>query len=288
MLIRREKNRAGAGKKSGGFTLIELLIVITVMILLTTVGVPAFSRMLRTSRVQQAAQAVLTALWHARSEAMRYRQVVAVFYGDKQENIPAACWASPLTDVLPPPGQINVWTVKQAADDTMGLSLTGQIAVKPYMSEAALVADGKTHAWYPFRFGERLLNTQPFTFPEGVRIVSGIYGGSKDLYFRDYKKDPVGEIKRHNSVYTRRGGAVHNNNFQDGAIYACNYVIVADETTGSHRIIQTGAWNSGTRPRLLPETDCVTTVGYHLWFADMRELPGKIKAAPQDVTPNGL
>jgi prepilin-type N-terminal cleavage/methylation domain-containing protein len=284
MMIRSKGKCPDFGKKPRGFTLIELLIVILVMILLTTVGVPAFSRMLRTSRVQQAAQTVLTALWHARSEAMRYRQVVAVFYGDKKENIPAACWASPLTDVLPLPGQINVWTVKQAADDTMGLSLTGIQEVKPHMSEVGL-DDGNAHPWYPFRFRERLLNTQPFTFPEGVRVISCVCKQNA-FYQRDNKQDAIGEIKRHNSVYTRRGGAVHNNN-AGGATYAYNYALVLDEATGEHAVIQTGAWNSGTRPRLLPfSTYWVARVNATA-LTDLRQLPAALKNYPQDLT-NGL
>ena len=92
---------------AGAFTIIELLLVLFVITLMMLVAVPNFSKFVKTSKVQQAAMIVDTALFQARSQAQNNRIAVSVFFG--ADVSPLGLQMSPT--VMPPPGSIEIWGV---------------------------------------------------------------------------------------------------------------------------------------------------------------------------------
>lgn len=67
--------RAG---EPAGFTIIEVLIVVTILGILASIAVPAFTDMVRNSRRSQTVEALTSSLMLARSEAMKRGQPVVV------------------------------------------------------------------------------------------------------------------------------------------------------------------------------------------------------------------
>lgn len=63
-------------KRASGFTLIELLVTIAVAMILATVAIPDFQRMMAASRVSSEYNEVLFGLNYARSEAIKRREDV--------------------------------------------------------------------------------------------------------------------------------------------------------------------------------------------------------------------
>jgi prepilin-type N-terminal cleavage/methylation domain-containing protein len=266
-------------KRHSAFTLIELLIVMAIITILSVMAVPLMSKFMHTTRVQQAAQAVFTALYRARAEAQRYRQPVAVFYGDDRSHY-QGIWVPPLSDVLPKPGTIEIWTVKAnqgtgTLDDDDGMTMIGA-SMRPDMP---YVANNTYRDWYPYHVRQRLLSATPITFPEGVRIVTGYFNQYREWYNKDYRRSAVGELKRHNTVFSRQGGTISWNNF-DSQACAYNFVLIFDEVTGDHVVIQAGTWKSTTRPRLLPYT--ILNVTYGNAVTDYRLLGKLIDTYPQN------
>lgn len=76
----------GAGH---GFTLIELLIATSVLALLTTLAVPPLRRQISQHRVRLAAAEVASALWTARSSAVRHGVSVAVRFETDDSHVDA-------------------------------------------------------------------------------------------------------------------------------------------------------------------------------------------------------
>ncbi|MFC1748853.1 GspH/FimT family pseudopilin [Pseudomonadota bacterium] len=69
--------REGHGN-SGGFTLIELMVTLAVSVILLTVAVPAYSDLLKNSRLSTQANDFVTSLQLARSEAIKRNNYVTV------------------------------------------------------------------------------------------------------------------------------------------------------------------------------------------------------------------
>jgi prepilin-type N-terminal cleavage/methylation domain-containing protein len=242
--------------KFAGFTMMELLIVLLIIALLTVVITPNFSKMMKGSRVQQAAQSVVSSLYRARALAQKYRSTVGVFYGDDPSAHPAARWVPPLSTTLPKYGQIEIWSVRTAeswnwvyTDRGYGWSEDGVTATlaTPYDPVANT---GNGADWFPYYARDQLLTPQPISFPDGVRIMAGRIdtGGQTklDFVFWSYLNDPVGEIKRHNSVYTKNGSCPTYDQ------YHCYLtLLIWDVTTGEHVIVEVGEHKSSSRPRIL-------------------------------------
>lgn len=239
MAIRRSSARDVYAR---GFSLIELLVVLFIMSLMTAVAVPLFSKFTETSRVQQAAVAVDSALFQARSQAQNLRTHVAVFYGDDLN----AMGITPTTpNPLPTRGNVEVWGVL----GTSGQTFAGYNQTSPWN------LPGGPSDWFPFLYQTKLLLRSPITVPLNIRVISGYFqryaiGGGKyacDFSFPTYRRDGQGEIKRHQTVYSQIGGTVRNDNR-----YAYNYVLIFDEGSGDHVVMEVGRSQTATRPRLLP------------------------------------
>jgi prepilin-type N-terminal cleavage/methylation domain-containing protein len=221
------------------FTLVELLLVMFIIALLATTGAPLFSKLVQGSRVQQGVAAVESALFHARSEAQNLRLQVAVYYGDNLNGLVTT------PNPVPPPGSIEVWSVRGSSGYG---SFGGYGATLPFDPSNA------NPAWYPFRFTVKLINKQPITLPSSVRVIAGrfrrVWNGSGYncvFDFPSYRKDSVGEIKRHHTVFSQRGGLVRND-----CAYAYNHLLVFDETSGEHAVMEAGRCQTATRPRRMP------------------------------------
>lgn len=70
------QNHAGNVMRKNGFTLIELLVTIAVAVILATVAVPGFQRMMAVNRVAADYNEILSGLNYARSEAVKKRSDV--------------------------------------------------------------------------------------------------------------------------------------------------------------------------------------------------------------------
>ncbi|MCW8131914.1 MAG: prepilin-type N-terminal cleavage/methylation domain-containing protein [Planctomycetota bacterium] len=250
-----------------GFTLVELIVVLFIILLLIGVATPAFSQMLKTSRVQQAAQVASAALFQARAEAQRYRQMVTVNFGDDQAKLPV----KPPAGVLPPKGQIELWATLVGDSDQVG-------AGSPPLLNGS--------DWYPYGATlaekDRLINPQPITFADGVRILSGNFqkswSGSKydhTFSFGSFHTTaPEGEVKRHNVAYSRNGGMP---GWYDG-LNSYFTILVFDENTGEHLIIWCGEWRASSKPRILPYslTQIAGRSGAWVTLKSFKDIPANI------------
>ena len=236
---RTERTALIEPRRLKGFSLIELLVVLFVMSLLTTVSVPLFAKFTQTSKVQQAAEAVDSAMFQARSQAQNLRTHTAVFYGDDLKSLGLQKTPNP----VPPPGTIEVWGV-----------LGGSTGFAGYNATLPWSNPGGSDGWYPFIFTTKMLLKSPITVAPGVRVISGYFqryasGASFNCVFSfpNYRRDQTGEIKRHQTVYAQTGGIARNDNN-----YSYNFVLIFDQATGEHMVVEVGRAQSATRPRILP------------------------------------
>ena len=224
--------------KFGAFTMIELILAITIMALLTMMAVPVLAQFSRTTKVQQAVQAINTALFHARNEAQRQRKIVCCYIGDDLAQLNP----QPTPGILPPKGRIEIWTVLTAGGDYCG---------------ASEVPLGNLGGWYPYKDKDRDLTPGTITLPDGVRVCAGAFqrvwnGGTgtwdNEFYFGGtYLKSSLGELKRHYITYARNGGMPSydtSNSYYNLLVY--------DQATGEHAVIWCGEWHAAARPRVLP------------------------------------
>ena len=226
-----------------GFTFVELLLVTVIVTMLATMATPAFSAFQKSTRVSQTAKTVLSALNQARTEAQRYRTIVAAYFGDDTSGLSV----KPRPGILPPYGQIEVASVNEAYNDGVGW-----LSFRPFSPEYGY---WYTPNWYPCISKKKTLSAEFATFPSGVRVIACDFkrvNGMNILAFPKYKKtgswEPAaGEIKRHCCAYDKRGAAA-------GETSQCNYqyLLVYDVTNGEHVIIQIGVFQSNSRPRILP------------------------------------
>ena len=252
-----------------GFSLIELVLVMFVMALLSIMAVPVFAKLVKTSRVQQASQQVLTLLWQARSEAERYREPVVVFFGDD----PALLPVQPVPGVLPPRGLMEIWSVKRGVNAAEDDRLWDE--VPPYWVENPTQ---QCPDWYPHR--AKIANLTPVSgaLPDHVRVLcgnmyTGNYGGiNMDHEFRTdyYRQDAVGEIHRHQVAYGRSGVL---------AMSSYNFIVVYDETDGDYQVILVSTGGMATRPKLIP--DRIKTIQLKP-LTNQMNLPKMLKAITPD------
>jgi type IV fimbrial biogenesis protein FimT len=89
--------------REGGFSLIELMVVITVLAVLTVLGIPSFMEMIQNTQVRTAAESILDGLQTARSEAVRRNAYTQFILG------PGTGWA--VNEINPPTAGLACATV---------------------------------------------------------------------------------------------------------------------------------------------------------------------------------
>lgn len=225
-------------RRPRAFTLVELIVVVFIMMILVAVATPMLSKFAKQSKVQQATQVIMTALYHARSEAQRYRRHTAVYYGDDVSQ----CAVKPKPGVLPAKNHIEIWTVKTQWEDGIG------------SGGAPLNCQGD---WYTYMDPDRNLTPGTLTIPDGVRVLAGgfsrYWGTSSyehDFSFWSYNPTPEGELIRHTTVYDKNGRMP---GWYDG-MNAYFTILVFDEATGEHALIWCGDNKSAPRPHVMPYT----------------------------------
>jgi prepilin-type N-terminal cleavage/methylation domain-containing protein len=251
------------GSARRGFTLIELLLVLLIISLLVAVGVPVLSRLVKTSKVQQAIAAVKTALWQARTGAQAHQTVAAVFYGDDTSGLRT----QPLDGVLPEKGKMEVWTV-----------FTANVHVSEPRN---VIGAGTAPSWYPYHLKDKCLTPQAISLPEGVRVLSGWYNsavaGEREFNFNWTRTNPVikntgvhaaiGEIKRHCTPFWRSGNGVWQ--------FEAPYLLIFEESTGEHVIVlasdQYGSMKT-SRPRIVTRHLTHFCGARLATFADLKKL----------------
>ncbi|MCW8129144.1 MAG: prepilin-type N-terminal cleavage/methylation domain-containing protein [Planctomycetota bacterium] len=233
-------NRASSRTSARAFTLVEMLVVLTIILLLAGVAAPVFSAFAKSSTLDQATKVVFSALRQARVTAINDRRVTAVMYGDDLAGIEP----KPLAGVLPSRNQIEVWTVLDAGHFSY-----------PYMPDLPS-AQHWTSPWYPYRFKDVPVTPEPMTIPEGARVIAGLYDkNTANFHFGGggwtcYKKDSIGEILRHQTVFDPTGcKPLH------GGYGGFDHVLVFVPSTGALAVIQTSAsWYNGYfRPRVVSQ-----------------------------------
>lgn len=86
-----------------GFTLIELMIVIVILAVLATLGIPSFMEMIQNTQVRTAAESILDGLQVARSEAVRRNAHTQFVLG------PGTGWT--VTEINPPTSGVACGTI---------------------------------------------------------------------------------------------------------------------------------------------------------------------------------
>ena len=77
-----------------GFTLVEMMLVIAVLGIILTIGVPSFTKMIDSARVRRAADAISAFLVNAKSEAIKQNTTVRVVF---QSASGGATWCAGMT-----------------------------------------------------------------------------------------------------------------------------------------------------------------------------------------------
>jgi prepilin-type N-terminal cleavage/methylation domain-containing protein len=218
-----------------GFSFVEILVVASIMAMMTVMAAPKFASTIRGSNLQIATQTVLKALRLARAQAMSYRCTVSVNYGDEPQH-----FKQPLTPgVLPAPHRISVFTQQSPG----GFS---KMPVCPGINPPGW---SPTPEWYPYIYPQLDLTNTPLEVPDAIRIIAGRYfvtGNKRVFSFPLYDNGPVGEIKRHQNVIYR-DGAVSVVTYI-GDCYTYPWVLVFDERTGEHAVIEAGDYTGAHRP----------------------------------------
>lgn len=235
-----------------GFTLVELLVVLFIIVLLVGMGTPLLSKLLKSSRVMQTANTCLAVLYRARAEAMRYRLPVSVYFGDDLTKCPT----KPTPGVIPPYGQIEIWTVKldpPSAYSSVWYTDNGSHFVNDgFNTRNYQPWNSATNGVIPFDTKERPLTPNPISFESGTRVLAGFFtsnGGSRVFKNSNYWNAPRGEIKRHTITYTGSGTSVH---YSDS--YSYRDLLIFDASTGEHVVVEAAEWKAATRPRILMGT----------------------------------
>ena len=65
-------------RRHSGFTLIELMVVLAIIAIMATIGIPSYQNMIRDNRLTSATNTLLSALQYARSEAVTQRADITV------------------------------------------------------------------------------------------------------------------------------------------------------------------------------------------------------------------
>ncbi len=254
--------------KPRGFSFVELMVVLFVIALMTTVVAPAFSSLIKGTKLKQATEAVMGAVYRARHEAQIRRTQTAfaggaipttpvIFFGEDTTQ-PLA--VQPSTGILPPYGQIEIWTAS-------------------YSNTAWGSSANPTHC---FDTKWHCLSPQPITFLDPIRILVGSYHDMNPKLHNDilfsfgdtYTTDgnpSKGEVSRHQLPFFRgRKATVFDLNKNANLWDIPNSVLLLDNYTGENEvvIVTDAATSRDVRPYLAPYAITAISYSYTCNLAD--------------------
>jgi prepilin-type N-terminal cleavage/methylation domain-containing protein len=259
--------------RHAGFTLIELIIVMAIIVMISVVAAPSLSSLLKSSKVQEAANIIMAALYRTRGEAVRTRAPVGLFFGDSAARHPAARWVAPLSTTLPPEGMLEIWSVvndtttntspmyrNSAASWTEDGFSAGMCTPKnPSGGSMAYVG------WFPWYVKTRI-RANPIALPNDIRIIAGNYWqeypvGTTVRVFKNYNwangnfiQDRIGEIKRHHIVFNSNGSIPCHN----GDNHTFRHVLIFDQAQNNYIVVEAGEYLSMARPRVVNSSNLWT------------------------------
>jgi type II secretory pathway pseudopilin PulG len=230
---------------SRAFTMIELLLVLFVMTVLTVMAAPRMVRSMRANKLEQAAQTIMHLLAQARSEAAYQRKPVALVYGEDLSKFPT----QPPAGLIPKPGTMMMYTMKTWASGPS----------TPYVP--GYYGAGPTWVYYTYAIPEKQIIETPIVLPEGIRVVTGYYYEASATirafcfpYWASTKTSPPWLMpqwlpytvaKRNLTAYTKTGSC------GSGGSWSFPHILIFDNDTGEHVIIEAGGASSFKRPRII-------------------------------------
>ena len=181
-----------ARRRTGGFTLIELMVVIVVLAVLTTLGIPSFMEMIQNPQLRTAAESIYDGLQLARSEAVRRNAHTQFVLG------PGSGWT--VNQINPPIGCGTVATIQTRSGSEGSEKAT--VSVFPVGENTVtftpmgwttndctdLNVDPVAPHWIQFNVGSSVLNAaqeRPLeirvTASGGMRLCAPWVGDASDL-----------------------------------------------------------------------------------------------------------
>jgi type IV fimbrial biogenesis protein FimT len=130
---------ADMGKKQQGLTLIELMVTLAMAIILVAVGMPLFSGIVANNRATTQANAVLSAMKLARSEAVK--RATDVFVCAAEVDLPVVSPATPACDTsTPTPVSRKGWIIHSDVNDSGAFDAGDILRTWDALSDSATVA----------------------------------------------------------------------------------------------------------------------------------------------------
>lgn len=272
-----------------GFTVLELLLVLLIILLLSAVAVPNLSRLLRTTKVSEAARIVCSAVWTASGEAQRSRHAVALVFGDDWSVVnPAPALYQRTTVVqggygiyspcpLPARGLIESW------EAAVGRAFMFNATSLPYAPDYNnnMQNELKAQLWYPFHYLDSKLSDLG-TLPEDIRVIAGNYVKNAGepfarFQFGNYQKSPSGEFKRHCVIFHNTGAQNSNGSALVRDWYCYEYLLIFDAASGENCVVWLGNYCSRSRPQVMGPV-CAINDGAK--FSNAHDLVTQVNNAP--------
>jgi prepilin-type N-terminal cleavage/methylation domain-containing protein len=215
-----------------GFTLIELLVVILIMALVMAVSTPIFSQLFKFSKLDQAAQTMLSAVRQARTTSLGMCRGISMFMGEDPSNIDfsdlTASDRTLIGQLVPRKGKIELWTVWQRSTYSGG---------RPWGCA--------------YRYPDRFLGE--YNLPEGIRVMGVDYDetlpaanpNKNSLYYRALNFAWDGntpfhpgdwEVQRRQIIYDDTGRLVFGSGLSSGE-GPPKCILVYDEQSGENLLI---------------------------------------------------
>jgi len=202
-----------SSRREKGFTLFELMVVVAIMLVIATIGLPSMSGFFKTSKVRQGAETLRGAMSRCQLAALTSRKKVALYFD------------------YPEDGMIEMWSFKSKGytDPEIGSMSSGGCESIGYWTI-------------------HLLDNRATRMPDGVRAVACWYDeGTGDVYWPHMCDSEIGRIKAHWVAFGQDGSKVHW--ASQAMVYP--YYMVIEEGSGEHLFLKIASGiTTAARPRI--------------------------------------